>query len=52
VQGLLQLRERLTGASGAPLSPKRFLFEAVGEASRVAWLDPRCACLGGRARQP
>lgn len=36
VRGLLQLRERLVGA-GAPLSPGRFLYEAVGEVHLIKW---------------
>eukprot|EP00879_Flechtneria_rotunda_P013120 GHRR01013703.1.p1 GENE.GHRR01013703.1~~GHRR01013703.1.p1 ORF type:complete len:350 (+),score=101.70 GHRR01013703.1:1725-2774(+) len=36
VKGLLQLRELLAG-EGSPLSPTRFLFEAVGQVYLVRW---------------
>jgi hypothetical protein len=35
VQGLLELRARLAGHTGPPLSPKRFLFETVGEVGQM-----------------
>lgn len=36
VKGLLQLRELFVG-SGSPLSPGRFLFEAVGQVHLMKW---------------
>jgi len=36
VKGLLQLRELFVG-SGSPLSPGRFLFEAVGRVHLIKW---------------